>query len=192
MAATPIYCDDQTWNDHFHLRRADIWARMTALRRELETTGLAEFTPLNRQESDRGTLLGVTFYEHGVIRRKRVADIIILNDRGDPNYDTSLPPKLGRDTLHTDQYFRGWSLSLTGFSVEVFRRRHGPVSVFNTGFGNDYEANADAAVQAFTAVARRLLPLAKSYSLSTDFPPEYIGESVADVLNMSIKKLFAQ
>lgn len=168
------FLDNQSRGEAFDQRRADMWFRIAATRELLEKNGYAEFVSLRLRESDRGTLLGIRIFEMGRLRRRRwVADIVLLNDRGDPEGYGPLPGMYGAVELH--QMFQEWHPKLSGFSIEITFRRRFPKQVFETGNSLDFERNAGLVAAEFHSIVKRLLPIVGAEKSSQVFPAEWKG-----------------
>jgi hypothetical protein len=133
-------------------------------------------------------LCGVRLFEPGVFFGKReVAEVIVSNDRGDPENSTPLQDRTGLAAAFSD-----WLPDLQGYSVAVYRRGHFPKVVFNSGNGTDLEGNADAAAAAFCNIVARAKVLMENRSLSRDFPLEWTGEHWRDAFAREIIQPRAQ
>lgn len=170
--------DRQSLSQAFDERRADMWFRVTPARELLEKSKHAKFVPLGVAETDRAGLMGVRVYETGSIRDRWIADILIQNDRGDPEGYPPLPKR--SEPMELYQMFQGWAPSLRGYSIEITYRRHMPKQVFETGNCLDHEANAQATADEFVAICGRLAELMSVSRLRQDFPAEWKGTSGKD------------
>lgn len=171
--------DRQSHDEAFDERRADMWFRIEHARSALTNSKAFKFVALKRRDSDRGSLLGLRVFEINPFQDRWIADIVILNDRGDPEGYPPLPDPSGHLELY--QYFQEWTPRLAGYAIEVTYRRHLPKQVFETGDSLNADANAQAVAQAFSHICSRILDMVEGRRLTQDFPSEWKGRSAKDV-----------
>lgn len=169
--------DKQSLSEAFDGRRADMWARLERARRFMKNMRHAQFVSLSKRTSMEGNLCGVRLFEpRWPFGRREVAEVIISNDRGDPE---GRPPL--SETGGLAGVFAQWLPRLRGYSIAVWRRGCFPKVVFETGDSLDLEANAEATADAFCGIMERAKSLMAEHRLSRDFPEEWTGDSWQDV-----------